>query len=282
MLMGTPTRSLPLTALVAACVTVLAAAPSGRVQAGPDAPLDALLDRYVRDGFVYYAALKLDRPILDRYLLSRTDRPAGFDRWSREQQIAFWLNSYNAIVLRTVIDHYPIRGTSNAYPAVSVRQIPGAFDVTEHAVAGRQLTLDALEATVLASFDDPRLFLALGRGADGGGRLRSEAFTAALLETQLAAVVQEFATTPRGVILDRLGAVLRVSPIFGWREAEFVGAYADGSGPGSGRTPLERAIMAVIAPALFPSERAFLDDNRFTLAYQDFDWRLNDLTGGRP
>ena len=33
---------------------------------------------------------------------------------------------------------------------------------------------------------------------------------------------------------------------------------------------------------LFPREREFLDENRFQLVYQEFDWRLNDLTGGRP
>ena len=52
-------------------------------------------------------------------------------------------------------------------------------------MAGRTLTLDQIEQTILPTFADPRLFFALGRGAVGGGRLRSEAFTAAALERQL-------------------------------------------------------------------------------------------------
>ena len=51
---------------------------------------------------------------------------------------------------------------------------------------------------------------------------------------------------------------------------------------GTGRSPIERALVALISPALFPSERAFLSRNTFRLRYRDFDWRLNDLTGGRP
>ena len=51
---------------------------------------------------------------------------------------------------------------------------------------------------------------------------------------------------------------------------------------GTGRSPIERALVALISPALFPSERAFLTRNTFRLRYRDFDWRLNDLTGGRP
>ena len=55
----------------------------------------------------------------------------------REDQIAFWLNAYNALVLRTVIDHYPIRAAHAEYPANSIRQIPGAFERLQHRVAGR-------------------------------------------------------------------------------------------------------------------------------------------------
>ena len=83
-------------------------------------------------------------------------------------------------------------------------------------------------------------------------------------------------------MLDRLDGTVRVNPIFGWREAEFVAAYADRGWVDSGRSSIERAILTLIEPALFPSERAFLAENAFALRYQTFDWRLNDLTGGRP
>ena len=251
-------------------------------QRAADEPLDRVLDLYVRDGFVYYRALRSERAALDRYVLALRDVPAGFDGWSTGQRIAFWLNSYNALVLRTVVDHYPIRGDGPSYPSNSIRQIPGAFGGITHTVAGRDLTLDEIESSVLASFGDPRVFLALGRGAVGGGRLRSEAFSVARLESQLVAVVEEFATEPWGVVLDRLADRVRVSPIFGWRREAFIRAYADGGWTDSRRSPIERAVLNLVEPALFPSERAFLAQNTFSVEYQEFDWRLNDLTGGRP
>ena len=208
--------------------------------------------------------------------------PAGFGDWTNAQQVAFWINGYNALVLRTVIDHYPIRGGSPLYPPDSIRQIPGAFERIRHTVAGREITLDQIESTVLASFGDPRVFLALGRGAVGSGRLRSEAFSAGRLESQLEAAAEEFATEPWGVILDRLADTVHVSPIFGWRQEDFVRAYADRGWTDSGRSPIERAVLNLIGPALFPSERVFLANNTFSFAYREFDWRLNDLTGGRP
>src|SRR5690242_15215740 len=65
---------------------------------------DELLDLYVRDGEVYYRALKSDRGKLDSYL----NQVAGAspDQLARDEQIAFWINAYNALVLKTVVDHY--------------------------------------------------------------------------------------------------------------------------------------------------------------------------------
>ncbi len=256
---------------------------AGRAQPAPGvAALDRLLDLYVRDGLVYYAALRLDRAGLDRFVGSIAVEPPGFAGWPAADRKAFWLNAYNGLVLRTVIDHYPIRARAANYPADSIRQIPGAFDGRTHRVAGRSLTLDAIETGVLSTFGDPRLFLALGRGAVGSGRLRSEVYAAGRLEVQLAAVVREFATDPSHVRLDHLAQEVRVSSILGWREADLIAAHVEGGWDAAGRAPIERAILTLVEPALFPSERAFLQANEFTLRYQPFDWRLNDLTGGRP
>lgn len=251
-------------------------------QSGTDESFDRVLNLYVRDGLVSYSSLRVtDRPVIDRYVDARSSAPPDFDRWSRSRQLAFWINGYNALVLRTVLDHYPIRGSSPAYPPDSIRQVPGAFDRTLHQIAGRRLTLDDIEQLVLASFEDPRAFLALGRGAVGSGRLRSEVYSGAKLDDQLKAVVEEFSTEPWGITLDRMGVVVRVNQIIGWRDSEFIAAYADRGWLKSARTPLERAVLNLIEPALFQSERVFLTENKFRFEYQEFDWRLNDLTGGR-
>lgn len=245
-------------------------------------PLDAILDANVRDGMVYYRALQSVRGRLDRYVAS-LDVPADtYASWTREAQIAFWLNAYNAFVLKTVIDHYPIRGRSAAYPAGSIRQVPGAFDRIRHRAAGRSLTLDQIEKEVLPAFNEPRLYLALGRGAVGSGRLRSEAYSGSVLARQLDAVAEDFLTHKQMISIDRQNDVVSVTPIFSWREQEFVRAYDPGaSGPYAQRSPIERAIIAFIAPRVLPLEKEFLERNTFRLVFHDVDWRLNDLTGGR-
>src|SRR3954447_25847893 len=92
-------------------------------------PLDQILDVDVRDGLVYYRALRSDRARLDRYVASLNVTPPTYQGWSKAQQMAFWLNAYNAFVLQTVINHYPLHGT--------IRQIPGAFDKATWRAAGR-------------------------------------------------------------------------------------------------------------------------------------------------
>src|SRR5436190_23876887 len=103
---------------------VLASAPVG-AQNDLYAPFDKILDTYVRDGYVYYLALQRDRAPLDRYVASLDISRARIEGWAKADQEAFWINAYNAIVLRTVIDNYPIRAHSTQFPAKSIRQIPG-------------------------------------------------------------------------------------------------------------------------------------------------------------
>jgi hypothetical protein len=240
--------------------------------------LDEILDLYVRDGMVYYRALKAERGRLDGYVSGLAT--ATVDAAPRDEQIAFWLNAYNAIVLQTVVDHYPIAGKSREYPARSIRQIPGAFERLPHRVAAKMVTLDQIEQTVLPAFHDARVFLALGRGAAGSGRLRSEAYTASRLEQQLAGDASECLNHEQCVDVDSEANAVKVSAIFSWREKEFVAAYADkAAAVFSSRSPIERAVLAFVDPRLLSSEREFLAKNTFKVAYIPFDWDLNDLTG---
>src|SRR5579863_7742529 len=88
-----------------------------RAQDPPDVParakaFDELLDLNVRGGEVYYRAIKSQRGKLDAYVSGLSTTAA--DTLTRDEQVAFWLNAYNALVLQTVIDHYPIAKTTNS------------------------------------------------------------------------------------------------------------------------------------------------------------------------
>ena len=239
---------------------------------------DEILDANVRDGFVYYRALKSERGRLDGYIASLAN--VQLESASPQEQVTFWLNGYNAVVLRTVVDHYPIQQRTREYPANSIRQIPGAFERNTYRLAGKTVTLDQIEQTVLPAFHDPRVFFALGRGAVGSGRLRSEAYTPAKLEQQLAQDTSECASRSQCVQIDSGQNIMRVSSIFSWRRDQFVEAYADKARTGfANRSPIERAVIAFVDPRMLNAEQDFLKQNSFKMEYLPFDWSLNDLTG---
>ncbi len=242
---------------------------------------DTVLDIYVRDGLVYYHALKQERPRFDRYVasLAGATLPESADR---NQKLAFWLNAYNAFVLQTVIDNYPIQRRSQSFPSGSIRQIPGAFERRTFRAAGRTVTLDQIERDIIVPLGDARAVLALGRGALGGGRLKSEAFSAERIEAQLNAATQEVVDRREMVFVDRQNGILSVNPMFSWREAAFIESFADKAAPVfASRSPLERSVLAIIAPLVVRSEADFLEENRFKMEFHEFDWRLNDLTNRR-
>ena len=246
-------------------------------------PYDQMLDVNVRDGLVYYRALRSARGAFDRYVASLDVPQSEYDGWTKPRQIAFWINAYNAFVIETVLDNYPVHGRSPEYPPDSIRQLPGAFDKKVHRAAGRRLTLDEIERGPLADFGDPRVFLALGRGSVGGGRLRSSAYTSGTLDADLQQVAEECVTRQECASIDASGHTLSVTAVFSWREAEFVKAFGtDQMAAYPGRSPLERAIPHVLAPHFLPGERETLARNDFSLKFTPYDWRLNDLTGGRP
>lgn len=275
---------------IAVVVVLAAVAVRGQnYQPSPDlealhVPLDALLDVHVRDGLVYYRALQQDRARLNRYTasLNAPSVASALAKWDRDRQKAFWINAYNAFVLQTVVGHYPIRGRAPAYPADSIRQIPGAFEKTPHMAAGKSVTLDQIENLILTGFGDPRVFLALGRGAVGSARLRSEAFGAKMVERQLEDAKAQFATSPRHAKVDALAAKVSISPIVSWRAPSFIEKYAGDSFDLPKRETIERAVIGFLRPHLLAAEEEFIRKNSFQLTYEPFDWRLNDLTGGRP
>ena len=142
------------------------------------------------------------------------------------------------------------------------------------------LTLDAIEKEVIAEFGDARALLALARGAMGGPRLKSEAFTAERLDEQLRTMTSELVTRRELVHVDVSNGVLSVNPLFSWREAVFAKSLAsEAPAAYANRSPLEKAVLALIEPQLVHSEAEFLRKNTFRMAFHDFDWKLNDLTG---
>lgn len=240
-----------------------------------------LLNEYVDDkGLVNYMGLKGNRALLDNFIdtLAKLD-PKAYEGWNDNQKIAFWINAYNALTLKAIIDHYPIASSffkSLVYPENSIRQIPGVWDELEFTVMGRKMTLDGIEhKTLRAKFDEPRIHMALVCAAMGCPKLRTEPYFGDRLDEQLSDQTKKFVSNPDKVRIDQTQKKVYLSSIFKWFGDDFIKKYGEDS-KFKGVSASERAVLNFIQPYLTTAQRRFIENNSLTIEYLDYDWSLNE------
>ena len=242
-------------------------------------PYDGILRDYVREGWIDYAGLLREQEVLDGYLaqLAQADLEAA----TVDEQIAFWINAYNAGMLRMVLSHYPIRRTSFLgllYPENSIRQLGGAWDRDDVEIGGDRFSLNEIEHEILRRrFEEPRVLFALARGTRGSPQLRSEAYAAKALDRQLEDATRAFLANPEnGLRVDPAGRTLWLSRIFSWYGRDFVprDPRAEEVSPDN-LSSSEAAVLRFVRPYLGEQARAVVDTGEFSLLYLPYDWRLN-------
>jgi hypothetical protein len=129
----------------------------------------------------------------------------GASRMREDEPIASWINVYNALVVMSVVDRYPLR---------SVREVPGFFDAYRHRVAGQLRTLDEIETLIADRSKDSRVHAALCSGAASSPALPSVPFSAETLDVTLTQRAQALVASPWHV--KREGDRLAVSSLFFW------------------------------------------------------------------
>jgi hypothetical protein len=256
--------------IAAAALMVAVAVPPGAA-AGLDTEAYArVLDSFVTaDGGVRYAALEAESADLDRALAGfAAMTPAELEALPEADRIAFWINAYNAITLKTIIDNYPIQGSGLSalrYPSSSIRQISGAWSNRDWTVAGRKMSLDDIEHETLRKlFDEPRIHMALVCAAKGCPPLRTAPFRGDRLDEQLDDQARRYLASPAGLRVEPDGREVAVSAILKWFDDDF-----DSAGG-------VRAFLAAHAPA---AARTALSDRNTKITYLDYDWSLNEARG---
>ncbi len=176
---------------------------------------------------------------------------------SREEKLAFWINAYNIMAIKVVLDKYPVRSIRNAGGWITQ-----VWDIDAGVVAGRMRTLNEIEHEILRSMDEPRIHAAIVCASVSCPPIRAEAFTAERLEEQLEDQMRVWLANPEiGLRVERGGATLRVSSIFKWFGEDFE------KEAGSVRVYLDRYLTEAQKAELQPNAR---------IAYLSYDWTLND------
>ncbi|MCH9673745.1 MAG: DUF547 domain-containing protein [Gammaproteobacteria bacterium] len=226
-------------------------------------PWQAFLQRYVKaDGAgvnrVRYGRVSAkDRMALDEYVERLSATPIS--RHSRAEQLPFWINLYNALTIKVVLEHYPV---------ASIKDIdisPGLFasgpwgkKLAE--VEGTPVSLDDIEHRILRPiWKDPRIHYAVNCASIGCPNLKVRAFDASNTTSLLDEAAVAYVNHPRGAEVD--GGRLYVSSIYKWFVDDFGGTDAG----------VIRHLMTYAKPPLKDQLNGVqsIHDDRY-------DWRLND------
>lgn len=205
---------------------------------------------------VDYAALKVDdATVLQRYITSLAVIDPRTLR--KPEQMAYWINLYNALTVQLVIE---------AYPVSSIRKIKGGFfstgpwDEPVITVVGKSLTLNDIEHRILRPiWHDKRIHYAVNCASMGCPDLAATAYEADKLDAQLDSAARIFINQRKG--LESLGeGRVQLSSIYDWYEVDF----------GSAAELFEHL-------QTFHEGHILVDGQPPAEIDYDYDWSLNDV-----
>lgn len=226
-------------------------APVGILESKPTEPgpthaaWDSLLQQYVSEnGQVNYKGLKANPAALVAYCQLLADNPPQ-ENWSRETQLAYWINAYNAFTMKLIVDNYPT--------ASILRFDSGkTWDVKRIVLGGKKYSLNQIENEIIRpQFKEPRIHFAINCAAKSCPPLYNHAYTAANLDSTLEIRAKQFINHPDYNTLSANKAA--VSKIFDWYGADF----------GDLKKYLNRYAKTPVKATA-------------TVTFKEYDWNLNE------
>ena len=177
---------------------------------------------------------------------------------TREEKLAFWINVYNIMAAKMVLDNYPVKSIKDAgslFTAVWKKPVG--------MVAGQNRTLNEIEHEILRKMGEPRIHVAIVCASVSCPDLRPEAYTADKLNSQLDDQMKQFlANAKKGLQVDEKKSRLYLSSIFKWFKEDF-----DSKG----------GVRSFIAPYSPETLKESVTKKGLRVSYLDYDWGLNEL-----
>jgi len=174
---------------------------------------DGLLKAHVSaSGVVDYAGLKSKEAELDKYL-KNLENHGPETTWNRDQELAFWINAYNAYTIKLILNNYPV---------ASITDLHGGkpWDVKWINLNGKTLSLNNIENDIIRpKYNEPRIHFAVNCAAKSCPPILNAAYKAKSLESQLESQTKKFVNNSK---FNTLGKnAIEVSKIFDWYGVDF-------------------------------------------------------------
>jgi hypothetical protein len=220
---------------------------------------------------VRYSGFHKDRAKLKNYLdnlssVSHTE----FKSWSKNKQLSFLINAYNAFTIELILTRYPDIESIWDTGSLIVKPWRKKF-IT---LLGQKRHLDNIEHNMIRKkgvYDDFRIHFAVNCASIGCPALRNEAFIYNKLNTQLDDSMIRFLSDKSRNRFDPKTNTLEVSKIFNWYKKDFVKKNGHHN---------SLASFFVKYAHLFTQDPADLENiqkMKAKIAFREYDWNLNDV-----
>lgn len=203
---------------------------------------------------VDYNKLKKNPKELNAYLktfenLKKTD----FDKFSKKEKLAFWINAYNAFTFRLIIKNYPVESIKDIGWFFST---PWKIDFIN--MFGKVMSLDDIEHGIIRKeYQEARIHFALNCASIGCPSLYQKAFIAEKIDEQLQECTKSFLLNTRKNVMSK--KTMYVSKVFDWFEEDFEKYHG--------------SVQKFIGKILDIKE-----PEKKKLKYIKYDWGLNDVS----
>jgi len=175
--------------------------------------LDSFLKKYVSaSGDVDYKSIKANKSELDA-ITKTFSATSVATSWSKNDQLAFWINAYNAFTIDLIVNNYPLK---------SIQGLDGGkpWDVKRITIGGKKYSLNNIENDIIRpQFKDARIHFAVNCAAKSCPPILNGAFFGKTLDAQLDEVTKKFINNTK--YQNITASSMTLSKIFDWYAKDF-------------------------------------------------------------
>lgn len=219
-------------------------------------PFTRLLKSHVTNtGKVNYRGFIKDSIEFSKYLKRLSDNPPQ-KSWNKNDQMAYWINAYNAFTIKLIMKYYPVKSIKDIGSSIQIPFVNTPWDIKFIKIGKDRLDLNNIEHGILRKkFDDARIHMVLVCASKSCPALLNEAYEGAKLEDQFTKQARAFLSDPFRNKVSKSSAEL--SMIFKWYSMDF---------NKDGKTVAD--FVNQYAPVkIIPSTK---------ISHLDYDWTLNE------
>ena len=192
---------------------------------------------------------------------------------SRSDELAYWMYGYNAYVIKSVLDHWPIDSVTDVKAPMEATTGLGFFYQLRYSFGGEFLSLLGVENNkIRKQYQDPRIHFFLNCASESCPAARPDLPVGEDLDELLAQATIGFINDPENVAVDHGKQLIYLSAIFKWYEDDFVNhARLDGKLTGNG------LIAYVRQYATDDLADSLKQASNYEIQFREYDWDLNSV-----